>query len=101
MTLPHEEHAALNSTREFMRELLIGERWKRLPREVRVMARQCLRHYPGEWRTREFYLDGIRDSKVCMRRKLASLPIEEKFEILEALNARSKTIRKATKRGGK
>ena len=38
----------------------------------------------------------ILESKAAMRKKLAALPIEEKFKILEELYARAKAIKKCT-----
>lgn len=48
MTLPDERTRAVMNTRQFLLALACGE-IKRIPSEVRAMARSLLRHYPGEF----------------------------------------------------
>jgi hypothetical protein len=48
MTLPFERLRAVNSTREFLFDLLIPSKTQRVPKEVRDRARSLLRHYPFE-----------------------------------------------------
>lgn len=45
MTLPHEELRSLQYAREFLVELATFQ-IKRVPKAVRVRARDILRHYP-------------------------------------------------------
>ena len=50
MTLPYESANAVKYTRDFMNHLAWGggknKRFKTVPKEIREMARRCLRHYP-------------------------------------------------------
>lgn len=46
MTLPDERRRAIQATREFLRSLLDPKETPRVPREVRLEARRCLKHYP-------------------------------------------------------
>jgi pyruvate/oxaloacetate carboxyltransferase len=46
MTLPYERSRAVVQTQAFLLEVANGTRYKRVPREVKMMARHLLRHYP-------------------------------------------------------
>lgn len=48
MTLPDERTYAVTNTRQFLLDLACGK-IKRIPSEVRQMARSLLRHYPGHF----------------------------------------------------
>lgn len=48
MTVPFERTRAVNSTREFLRELTDGQKTPRVPKHVRQRALALLRHYPSE-----------------------------------------------------
>lgn len=49
MSLPDEKARSLIMTQEFMRRLLspYDGGYKRVPREVKIAARACLKHYPS------------------------------------------------------
>jgi hypothetical protein len=49
MTLPDERANAVEYTRVFLLSLLDPKKTPRVPKEVRQMARSCLRHYPGNY----------------------------------------------------
>ena len=50
MTLPDERYRAVASARELLLEIANpGGRWKRIPKELRLHAIHCLRHYPTKW----------------------------------------------------
>lgn len=49
MTLPFERKNALLMTRDFLRSLLNRSETKRVPLEIRQLARSCLKHYPNEY----------------------------------------------------
>lgn len=46
MTLPNEWFISLKKNREFLFELLNPEKTPRVPKEVRKMASDCLKHFP-------------------------------------------------------
>ena len=46
MTLPFERKSAVNTTRQFMFDLLDPKKTPRVPKYVREQARRCLKHYP-------------------------------------------------------
>lgn len=50
MTIPIERTRSLSSTRDFLRRLLspYGDGIKRVPLEVRSMARALLKHFPSD-----------------------------------------------------
>ena len=48
MTLPDERFIAVARVREFLYDLLDPKKTPRVPKEIRVRARNCLRHYPYE-----------------------------------------------------
>ncbi|MBL0719732.1 hypothetical protein JI742_07505 [Piscinibacter sp. Jin2] len=47
MTTPYERTRALLETRQFLDELTSSESTPGVPDEIRCLARQLLRHYPG------------------------------------------------------
>ena len=47
MTIPYERTRAILETKQFLRELVNPRDTPRLPKPLREMARQLLRHYPG------------------------------------------------------
>jgi hypothetical protein len=49
MTLPDERYRAIRNTRLFLGDLLDRSVYPRVPREVRTIARQLLKHYPGDY----------------------------------------------------
>lgn len=46
MTIPAEEIRAVEATRNFLADLLLPSRTPRVPRAVRLQARDLLKHYP-------------------------------------------------------
>jgi hypothetical protein len=46
MTVPEEKFYAIEKTRRFLFDLLNPKKTPRVPRDVRRMAANCLRHYP-------------------------------------------------------
>lgn len=55
MTLPYERSRAVISTREFLLKVssTYNNGYKRIPKEVRQMARMLLRHYPHAYELHE------------------------------------------------
>jgi len=50
MTLPDERYRAVAAARELLLEIANPSgRWKRIPKELRLHAIHCLRHYPNNW----------------------------------------------------
>lgn len=50
MTLPDERYRAVDAAKELLIEIANpGGRWKRIPKELRLFALHCLKHYPNEW----------------------------------------------------
>ena len=49
MTLPCERYNAIKYTEKFLMDLCDPKKTPRVPKEVRDMARGCLRHYPGQY----------------------------------------------------
>ena len=49
MTIPIERTYALENTRQFLYDLLDPKKTPKVPRSVRLQARWCLKHYPGEY----------------------------------------------------
>lgn len=49
MTLPYERTRAVNATRNFLNDLLSSKKTPRVPKEIRLRASACLRHYPNEY----------------------------------------------------
>lgn len=47
MTLPCERYNAIKYTERFLMDLCDPKKTPRVPREIRNMARGCLRHYPS------------------------------------------------------
>lgn len=46
MTLPDERYRALIETRRFLYDLLSAKDTPKVPRAIRLRARNCLRHFP-------------------------------------------------------
>jgi len=49
MTLPCERYNAIKYTERFLMDLCDPKKTPRVPKDVRDMARRCLRHYPGQY----------------------------------------------------
>lgn len=49
MTIPSERTRAVNSTYDFLFDLLDPKKTPRVPKEIRQRARALLRHYPCKW----------------------------------------------------
>lgn len=49
MTLPVERYRSIHIVREFLRSLLDPKKTPRVPKDVRIKAYWCLKHYPGAW----------------------------------------------------
>ena len=49
MTVPFERTRSVNSTYEFLCELLDPKKTPRVPKEIRRRASACLRHYPSKF----------------------------------------------------
>ena len=49
MTLPCERYNAIKYTEKFLMDLCDPKKTPRVPKDVRNMARGCLRHYPGNY----------------------------------------------------
>jgi hypothetical protein len=48
MTLPNEWFISMRKTRKFLFDLLNPEETPRVPKEIRKMASECLKHFPME-----------------------------------------------------
>jgi hypothetical protein len=48
MTLPQEEYLSLINSRKFLLELLDPKKTPKVPKKVRLQARNCLKHFPFE-----------------------------------------------------
>ena len=55
MTLPDEEHRAVNETREFLLKLLRPKATPGVPRVIRNEARWLLKHYPWPMRVDDLF----------------------------------------------
>jgi hypothetical protein len=55
VTIPAEEARAIVHTREFLWMLCVPQETPDVPRVVRVLARQLLKHYPSAERIEEIY----------------------------------------------
>jgi len=53
MTLPDERARAVETTYNFMLELLDPKKTPRIPKAIRTRAYWCLRHYPSTWHIEE------------------------------------------------
>ena len=53
MTIPIEEKWAIQNTRKF----LVGLYTMKVPRSIKIMALQLLKHYPADYRTDEIFKD--------------------------------------------
>ena len=49
MTLPYERYNAIKYTERFLMDLCDPKKTPRIPKDIRSMARSCLRHYPGSY----------------------------------------------------
>ena len=49
MILPFEQARALARARQFLLDLCVPGKIKRIPREVRLAARAVVKHYPCSW----------------------------------------------------
>ena len=49
MTLPDERYRAIQITEQLLTDLCNSRTTPRVPREIRLRAAQCLRHYPSTW----------------------------------------------------
>lgn len=49
MTVPFERTRAVNSTYDFLCDLLDPEKTPRVPKDIRRRASACLRHYPNKF----------------------------------------------------
>ena len=66
MTLPYERTDAVNNTRDFLYLLVDPKKTPRVPKQVREIAGNLLKHYPTEFdmelvTTGEINVFGIRD----------------------------------------
>ena len=52
MTMPYERYNSIRYTEKFLLDLCDPKKTPRVPKDVRGMARMCLRHYPST-----FHLD--------------------------------------------
>jgi hypothetical protein len=53
MTLPDERYRAVAIARDLLARLINPKLTPRVPVEVRIEARNCLRHFPSEWEMQE------------------------------------------------
>lgn len=49
MTVPFERTRAVNSTHDFLCDLLDPKKTPRVPKDIRRRASACLRHYPSKF----------------------------------------------------
>ena len=49
MTMPNERYYAIRTTRAFLVDLMDPKKTPRVPKEIRMKAYYCLKHYPGEY----------------------------------------------------
>lgn len=49
MTVPFERTRAVNSTHDFLCDLLDPKKTPRVPKDIRRRASFCLRHYPSKF----------------------------------------------------
>lgn len=49
MTMPCERYNSIRYTEKFLLDLCDPKKTPRVPKEVRNLARGCLRHYPGQY----------------------------------------------------
>lgn len=61
MTLPNERKYAVVAAKEFLLDLFLGKH-KRVPKEVRAIARNLLKYYPADYQ-----LDKIAQCKKCRK----------------------------------
>ncbi len=48
MTIASERFSAIRHTREFLRSLLDPKKTPKVPKEIRIRAGDCLRHFPSD-----------------------------------------------------
>lgn len=63
MTLPYEQVYALQNTRRFLKDTIIGENLKgrvtaAMKQEIRRMASLCFRHYPSDIEIESYWMSG-------------------------------------------
>ena len=49
MTMPNERYYSIRTTRAFLVDLMDPKKTPRVPKEIRMKAYYCLKHYPGEY----------------------------------------------------
>lgn len=49
MTLPDERYRAVQNARNFLMDLLNPKKTPKVPRNIRLMARSVLKHFPSEF----------------------------------------------------
>jgi len=57
MTIPLQEYYSLLNTIQFLTELTDPQKTPKVPKEVRLKAMQCLKHYPRPDRIEEFFTE--------------------------------------------
>ena len=58
MTLPVERYNAVNNTREFLYLLIDSKKTPRIPKEVRTLAYNLLKHYPTGYDMEDVVAEG-------------------------------------------
>ena len=53
VTMPNERQYAIRNTRAFLVELLDPKKTPRIPKDIRLKAYYCLKHFPGEYHMEE------------------------------------------------
>ncbi len=59
MSLPTEQARALVSARQFLFELCVPGKIKKVPRAVRLEARARVKHFPMSWDLKRIVADGL------------------------------------------
>jgi hypothetical protein len=49
MTLPDERYRAIKQAEQLLKDLCDPSKTPRVPKDIRIRASGCLRHYPGSW----------------------------------------------------
>lgn len=57
MTMPDERYRAVLKTSRFLFDIVAGFYGNNLPKDLQERARDCLRHYPGE-----FYMEEVAET---------------------------------------
>tara|TARA_R110000823_G_scaffold78546_13_gene179028 strand:+ start:3813 stop:4034 length:222 start_codon:yes stop_codon:yes gene_type:complete len=47
--MPNERYYSIRTTRAFLVDLMDPKKTPRVPKEIRMKAYYCLKHYPGEY----------------------------------------------------